>query len=79
MAARETASPELVEAVVARGRCVVDGASVRKLAGETVKIVPEEVESLRALGFIVDPKAKPIPVQQGPKLTPSDGPSVRLA
>lgn len=88
MAANKTASPELVEAVVepiveavvARGRCVIDGEGKRKLAGETVMVLGSEVASLREAGFIVDPNAKPIPVQQGPKLSASDGPGVtRLA
>lgn len=80
MSAKETASAQLVEAVVARGRSVVDGTGARKLAGETARVPPGEIRSLRELGFLVDPKAREIPVQKGPKLIPSDGPSmVRLA
>lgn len=79
MSANAPASTKLVEAVVARGRSVLDGAGERKLAGETAKVPEKEVKSLLALGFIVDPKAKPVPVQQGPKVSPSDGPTVRLA
>ena len=79
MSANPSASIKLVEAVVARGRSVLDGTGERKLAGETAKVPESEVKSLRELGFIVDPKAKPIPVQQGPKVSPSDGPTVRLA
>lgn len=80
MAANNTASPELVEAVVARGRSVIDGTGERRLAGETARILKGEVASLRAAGFIVDPKAKELPVQEGPKITASDGPGVtRLA
>lgn len=80
MSAKDSASANLVEAVVARGRCVVDGTGERKLAGETARIPAGEVKSLRALGYLVDPKAQEIPVQKGPKLIPSDGPSmVRLA
>lgn len=77
MSANAPASIKLVEAEVARGRSVMDGTGARKLAGETAKVAESEVKSLRELGFIVDPKAKPIPVQQGPKITASDGPGVK--
>lgn len=74
------AVPELVEAVVARGRSVVDGTGKRRLAGETAQVLAGEVGSLRELGYLVDPKAVEVPAQKGPKLIPSDGPSmVRLA
>jgi len=80
MSAKDTASANLVEAVVARGRSVVDGTGERKLAGETARVSVGEVKSLRAAGYLVDPKAIEVPVQKGPKLIPSDGPSmVRLA
>lgn len=78
--AKESASANLVEAVVARGRSVIDGTGERRLAGEVAKVPASEVKSLREFGFLVDPKAAEIPVQKGPKITPSDGPSmVRLA
>lgn len=80
MSAKDSASISLVEAVVARGRSVVDGTGARKVAGETARVPSGEVRSLRELGYLVDPKAQEIPVQKGPKLIPSDGPSmVRLA
>lgn len=80
MSAKDAASTPLVEAVVARGRSIVDGTGARKTAGETARIPSGEVRALRDLGFLVDPKAQEIPVQKGPKIMPSDGPSmVRLA
>lgn len=79
-APKEATSTELVEVVVARGCTVLDASGKPKKPGETAKIPKTDVASLRALGFIVDPNAKPIPVQQGPKLSASDGPGVtRLA
>lgn len=77
--AAQVATVEMAEGVVARGRTViVDGA--RKGPGEKIVVSAVDAKSLRETGFLVDPKAADVPVQKGPKLIPSDGPSmVRLA
>lgn len=78
--AAAAAVPELVEAVVARGRSVVDGTGKPKRAGETALVGSDEINGLRALGYLIDPKAAEVPIQKGPSISASDGPSmVRLA
>jgi len=79
MAAKESASTEFVEAVVARGRTVIDSTGKARKPGQKAKVLASEVEPLQQAGFLVDPEAAEIPVQQAPKVNPSDGPSVRLA
>ena len=78
-AQKETASTEMVEAVVARGRTVFEAKDRPRKAGQKIRLEASEAQRLRALGFLVDPDAAEIPVQQVPKINPSDGPSVRLA
>lgn len=77
--AAQTATVEMAEGVVARGHTViVDGAL--KGPGEKIVVSAVDARSLLETGYLVDPKATEIPVQKGPKLIPSDGPSmVRLA
>lgn len=79
MSAIQPASTKTVDAVVARGRTVLDATGEIIKAGETAKVTPEERKELQALGFLVDPRAERVPVQQGLKITSSDGPAVRLA
>lgn len=79
MAGNDSASTKMVEAVVARGRTVYEGKDKPRKAGQKIKLEASEAERLRKLGFLVDPDAEEIPLQQGPKVNPSDGPSVRLA
>jgi len=79
-AAKETAPTEIVEAVVARGHTIYEAKDKPpRKAGQKIKLEAGEADRLRKLGFLVDPDAEEIPLQQVPKINPSDGPSVRLA
>jgi hypothetical protein len=45
--------------------------------GELVTLPEEEIATLRARGFLVDPKAPPVsPTAEGPTFTPEAGPAV---
>lgn len=78
-AGKEPVSADMVEAVVARGRTVIGDGGKTYGPGKKVKLAAVEAQVLRELGYLVDPDAPEIPVQQGPKINPSEGPSTRLA
>lgn len=82
MAAPEKAAP-LVEGVLARGRSLrtVNGmVSWQEGRPNTVRVPADEVERLRALGYLVDPAKKDEPLRgNGPTFEAKAGPSVRVA
>ena len=76
--AQQTAS-KLSEAVVAPGRTVVDAEGVTRKPGEVAQLAHVDVKRLRGLGFLLEKDADFIVGQAGPKVSASDGPTVRLA
>jgi len=73
---REPAA-RLVAATVARGRSVLDLEGNRHAAGAEVKLPEGEVQRLRELGFLVDPKAPAIRLDNGPSFGSARGPQIR--
>jgi hypothetical protein len=68
-----------IEAVVAHGRSVIDGAGVRVGPGGKVALPVGEVRQLRKLGFLLGADEDFIATRPGPNLKAADGPTVRLA
>ncbi|MCP1376041.1 hypothetical protein [Dyella lutea] len=79
MSADPSTTSKTVEVVVAAGRSVVDADGALCRAGETAKVVHSELKRLRALGFIAEKGEKVDAGASGPKLSASEGPTVRLA
>lgn len=75
MAAGES---RVTEAVVAAGRTVIGAKRVALGPGSKVKLDAEEIERLRKLGYLVADENPATPAV-GPRITASDGPSVKLA
>lgn len=57
--APNTAAPDLLEVVVARGRSVVDATGEQILAGRTAKVAVAEIPRLVEAGYVVDPNDQP--------------------
>jgi hypothetical protein len=69
---------KLIEATVAPGRTVTVGK--KDLGpGKKVSLPADEVETLRARGFLVDPNAAEIPRADGPSFRPKEGFSIKVA
>lgn len=68
---------KLVTAVVAHGRVLLaeDGESLA--AGDEVALPADEVDRLRQLGFLVDPDARAIRRDNGPRFGSEAGPQIR--
>lgn len=66
------------KAIVAKGRTVRIEAK-HYGPGEEVSLPAEEINTLRQLGYLVDPQAKEIPAGSGPTFNSKDGPSVQAA
>lgn len=75
MAAGES---RVAEAVVAPGRTVIGAKGVAVGPGAKVRLDAEEVDRLRKLGYLVG-EDSPTSVPLGPRITASDGPTVKLA
>ena len=70
--------PKLLKAIVAKGRTVVVGRqSVPE--GKEVTLPEDEIASLRASGFLVDPDAPEIPRGDGPAFRSNEGVGIRVA
>ncbi|MEA9997056.1 hypothetical protein QN382_23315 [Pseudomonas sp. 10B1] len=78
MAAPQAVKVETVDAVVAHGRTVIDVTGKRVGPGETAKVPSDEVQRLRELGFLSDGEVQE-ERREGPHISVSDGPTVRLA
>lgn len=67
-----------VKAIVAPGR-TLSFPGEQCGPGAEVRLPQEEVVRLRALGYLVDPAAKPLPVGNGPTFGTTEGPNVKVA
>lgn len=76
MAARNPDPAQLVRATVARGRTVVGPDGVSHAAGDEVELPAADVERLRSVGFLVDPSAPVIRLDNGPSFGTTSGPHV---
>lgn len=75
MAAGES---RVAEAIVAPGRTVIGPKGAALGPGAKVRLDAEEIERLRKLGYLVADEEPAAPAV-GPRITASDGPTVKLA
>lgn len=68
---------KLVTAVVAHGRVLLEEDGESLVAGDEVTLPADEVGRLRQLGFLVDPDAKVIRRDNGPRFGSDAGPQIR--
>lgn len=75
-----SAAGALIEVLVAPGRTVVDETGAHVPAGEMAKIAKADLKRLQALGFIADgPPSAGGDHRPGPRVTVTEGPTVRIA
>lgn len=67
----------LIKATIARGRAVIDLDGVRRKADSEIELPAADVDRLRKLGFLVDPKAPAVPRDIGPRWGGETGPKIR--
>ncbi len=78
MGAPQAGQGGAVDAVVAHGRTVVDVTGKHVGPGGTAKVPSKDLARLTDLGFIADGEAQEEP-RDGPRVSVSEGPTVRLA
>jgi len=66
-----------VEATVAPGRTIYSGGKKHR-PGDKVELTVTEASRFLRLGHVLDEKAGPLPIGNGPTFHSSDGPSVKV-
>lgn len=74
-----SAAGTLIEVLVAPGRTIVDETGAHVPAGQPAKIAKADLKRLQALGFIADEPPAEGEVRPGPRVTVTEGPTVRRA